>query len=269
MSKSKTLTSNAAPEIRSIFSSNLRQLCDNYGPISQLSSELGINRTQFNRYLSGNSFPRPDVLFRICKFFGLDARILLEPLDSLQVRCSNIMFHSDLEEFFHSATDLASQSLPTGFYKFIRGSFIYDDLFTCGLFKVYQKDGCTFVRGFEPKEVFIKQGLPCSRDRREFRGLFMTHGNGVAMLSSYKMSKTRIFTVLSSAPNVEKQFWFGFAALARDQSPVANRITRFVAEALENDFSEILSVARNQGYIEIDDVPPYHRQLLQLDSPIR
>jgi len=115
MSKSKTLTSNAAPEIRSIFSSNLRQLCDNYGPISQLSSELGINRTQFNRYLSGNSFPRPDVLFRICNFFGLDARILLEPLDSLQVRCSNIMFHSDLEEFFHSATDLASQSLPTGF----------------------------------------------------------------------------------------------------------------------------------------------------------
>jgi hypothetical protein len=41
MSKSKTLTSNAAPEIRSIFSSNLRQLCDNYGPISQLSSDLG------------------------------------------------------------------------------------------------------------------------------------------------------------------------------------------------------------------------------------
>ncbi|MEK9759356.1 MAG: XRE family transcriptional regulator, partial [Paracoccaceae bacterium] len=59
------------------------------------------------------------------------------------------------------------------------------------------------------------------------------------------------------------------AALARDQSPVANRITRFVAEALENDVSTILSVARTQGYIEIDDVPPYHRQLLQLDSPIR
>jgi hypothetical protein len=91
----------------------------------------------------------------------------------------------------------------------------------------------------------------------------------VAMLSSYKMSKTRIFTVLSSAPNVEKQFWFGFAALARDQSPVANRITRFVAEALEHDVSKILSVARNQGYVEIGDVPPYHRQLLQLDSPIR
>jgi len=97
----------------------------------------------------------------------------------------------------------------------------------------------------------------------------MTHGNGVAMLSSYKMLETRIFTVLSPAPNVEKNFWFGYAALARDQSPVANRITRFVAEALEHDVSKILSVARTQGYIEIGDVPPYHRQLLQLDSPIR
>jgi len=38
---------------------------------------------------------------------------------------------------------------------------------------------------------------------------------------------------------------------------------------LEHDVSKILSVARNQGYIEIGDVPPYHRQLLQLDSPIR
>ena len=97
----------------------------------------------------------------------------------------------------------------------------------------------------------------------------MIHGNGVAMLSFYTMSKMRMFTALSPVPNVEKHFWFGNAALARDQSPVANRITRFVAEALENDVSTILSVARTQGYIEIDDVPPYHRQLLQLDSPIR
>ncbi len=97
----------------------------------------------------------------------------------------------------------------------------------------------------------------------------MIHGNGVAMFTFYKMSKMRIFTVLSPAPNVKKHFWFGYAALARDQNPVANRITRFVAEALENDVSTILSVARTQGYIEIDDVPPYHRQLLELDSPIR
>ena len=96
----------------------------------------------------------------------------------------------------------------------------------------------------------------------------MTHGNGVAMLSSSTMSKTRIFTILSPASNAEKHFWFGYAALARDQSPVANRITRFVAEALENDVSTIFGVARTQGYIEIGDVPPYHRQLLQLDSPI-
>ena len=97
----------------------------------------------------------------------------------------------------------------------------------------------------------------------------MTHGNSVAMLSSSKMSKTRIFTVLSPAPNAEKHCWFGYAALARDISPVANRITRFVPEALENDIITIFGVTRTQGYIEIGDVPPYHRQLLQLDSPIR
>ena len=59
----------------------------------------------------------------------------------------------------------------------------------------------------------------------------MIHKNGVAIASFYKMSKMRILTVLSPAPNVEKHFWCVNAALARDQSPVANRISLFIAEA--------------------------------------
>ena len=30
--------------------------------LTELCREIGVNRTQFNRYLSGNAFPRPDVL---------------------------------------------------------------------------------------------------------------------------------------------------------------------------------------------------------------
>ena len=61
-----------------MFGANLRQLAADYPSISDLARQLGINRTQFNRYLSGESFPRPDVLARICRFFEIDARVLLE-----------------------------------------------------------------------------------------------------------------------------------------------------------------------------------------------
>ena len=58
-------------ELRSMFGSNLRSLARTYPSISELSRQLGINRTQFNRYLAGESFPRPDVLARICDFFDV------------------------------------------------------------------------------------------------------------------------------------------------------------------------------------------------------
>ena len=70
-------------ELRSMFGENLRILANDYPSISELSRQLGINRTQFNRYLSGESFPRPDVLWKICDFFEVDARVLLEPVQNI------------------------------------------------------------------------------------------------------------------------------------------------------------------------------------------
>ena len=52
-----------------MFGRNLRLLGQPYASVSALCRELGINRTQFNRYLSGESFPRPDILQRICAYF--------------------------------------------------------------------------------------------------------------------------------------------------------------------------------------------------------
>ena len=71
-------------ELRIMFGANLCSLAKSYPSISELSRQLGINRTQFNRYLSGESFPRPDVLARICAFFDIDARVLLEPVHRIQ-----------------------------------------------------------------------------------------------------------------------------------------------------------------------------------------
>ena len=77
-------TTRSPADLRNMFGENLRVLAKKYPSISELSRRLGINRTQFNRYLSGESFPRPDVLDRICSFFKVDARILLEPGSALE-----------------------------------------------------------------------------------------------------------------------------------------------------------------------------------------
>ncbi|MGR3479965.1 helix-turn-helix domain-containing protein [Salipiger marinus] len=69
-----------------IFGSNLREMIDRKhgGNVSAAARELPVNRTQLNRYLERQSWPRPDVLERICTHFGVDGRVLLQPLKDFE-----------------------------------------------------------------------------------------------------------------------------------------------------------------------------------------
>src|SRR5215475_11734172 len=54
------------------LAANLRLLCSFYGSISTTCKALGVNRSQFNRYLSGATRPSRHLLMRICDFFGVE-----------------------------------------------------------------------------------------------------------------------------------------------------------------------------------------------------
>lgn len=58
------------------FSHNLRSLCADYGSISQICRDIGINRQQFNRYLNGASMPSAHNLRRIARHFDLNEETL-------------------------------------------------------------------------------------------------------------------------------------------------------------------------------------------------
>lgn len=51
---------------------NLRLLCGYRPSISLVARDLGVNRSQLNRYLSGASTPRPPLMRRICDYFGVE-----------------------------------------------------------------------------------------------------------------------------------------------------------------------------------------------------
>ena len=104
-------------ELRAVFGQNLRILCQKHSSISSICRDLGINRTQFNRYLSGESFPLPDVLHKICTFFKTDARILIEPLQQIEARSEGALSHPEMREYFGpKETDLLPEIFPSGFF---------------------------------------------------------------------------------------------------------------------------------------------------------
>ncbi|WP_280564314.1 MULTISPECIES: helix-turn-helix transcriptional regulator [unclassified Chromohalobacter] len=61
------------------FLANLRLLCGYYPSIAEVCRRLHINRSQFNRYLSGRYRPRHAALQRICALFGVEEHELYLP----------------------------------------------------------------------------------------------------------------------------------------------------------------------------------------------
>ncbi len=148
-------------ELRSMFGANLRELAQAYPSISELSRQLGINRTQFNRYLSGESFPRPDVLARICDFFDVDARVLLEPVEQIGDN-SDILNGPVLKDFLGvAARGIPEETFPSGIYRFSRRSFLDQDQYVVGLVRVWRVEKATYVRGLEAR-ASREAGRPCA-----------------------------------------------------------------------------------------------------------
>ena len=261
--------SRSPAELRNMFGANLRVLSRNYASISDLSRRLGINRTQLNRYLSGESFPRPDVLERICSFFDVDARILLEPVESL-TRDRLVLNSPFLTDFLgKAALNLPDELFPTGFYRFSRRNFLDNTLFIVGLIYVFRDGGLTFARGFEPREAMRHQGLSCSARTREFRGYVTRQEEGISLILSRHDAMTCSLHFLSRVPSYENNYWVGYATRTIRESVNSTRVGRVVYEHLGRDTGTVLAAARGAGIRTADDLLPYHKRLLQLDAPFR
>lgn len=266
-----SLSSQSEPaQLRQIFGDNLRVLCAKYPSVSGICRELKINRTQFNRYLSGDSFPRPDILSQICRFFRVDARILLEPINELKAREVDLLNHPILSGFFGSEPIHVEERLfPSGFYRFVRPSFIDDTQFALGLVHVKRASGYTFIRGFEPREALRMQGLSTHPLHREYRGMVMRQEEGIMAIVSHRNSMSCSFNFLSQETSFQSNLWEGYATRTTREKVTGRRATRMVYEYLGRDLSKIMKCARQSGLVSREDIPPFHIRLLRLDQEFR
>ncbi|MFP7673241.1 helix-turn-helix domain-containing protein [Marivita sp. S0852] len=255
-------------ELRDTLGANLRELAKSTASISALCRDLGINRTQFNRYLSGESFPRPDVLFRICKYFNVDARIILEPLSEIGSGARTVLGHPEIADFLAAGvSQLPEQIFPSGFYQFARRSFLDETMFIQGLVYVYRKDDATFIRGFEAKEAMVQQGLPADPKTREFRGILLAQEGGIAGLVSRRNSLTTSFNFLAQIPSFQNNYWVGYTVRTVRENMNGSRVARLVYEYLGSDGAKIRAAARNSGFCCADDLIPFQRTQLRIDEP--
>ncbi len=221
-------------ELRSMFGANLRQLASGYRSVSELCRQLGINRTQFNRYLSGESFPRPDVLDRMCRFFDVDARILLKPLDEIEPTTN----HPASEIFDRFLATGAEKTLPTGFYHAAEASATRGAPAQHRLLFIRRIQHCTLLRSYEP----LSQMPGCSAPMREVQGIVSHIAGQVCALMSRPGAQDCRMMVLTPPPERAPQEWSGYVYRLADGTE--SGVRRLKLRHLGHDLSAALRLAR-------------------------
>lgn len=123
------------------FSENLRNICACRPSISAICRDIGINRQQFERYLTGASVPSPYNLRRICLYFGVEEAHLLGAGTEM-VLAQQVMPPDGPQRLSQALrpeeTELAALRNYLGFYHYYFHTPSWPGQIQCGLLQIYE-----------------------------------------------------------------------------------------------------------------------------------
>ncbi|WP_181178373.1 helix-turn-helix transcriptional regulator [Mesorhizobium sp. B4-1-3] len=151
------------------LSQNLAFLCSYYPSIAAVCRRLQINRQQFNKYLSGQTWPSRRNMRKICDFFGVsEGELLMEHQRfaeivglrrrPLPIQPTDVMAH--VEQLYQHSGDLGRY---VGYYFRYFYSFGYAGKIIKCLVIIYEKDGRYFWRCLERLATVGKQGVKTTK----------------------------------------------------------------------------------------------------------
>ncbi|WP_051390013.1 helix-turn-helix transcriptional regulator [Bradyrhizobium sp. Ec3.3] len=104
----------SASEMQRSFAENLRLACSYAPSVSEVCRRLDINRTQFNRYLRAAARPSPNILNRLCDYFGVEAtEFHLPPTQFARIISLKRRTSKPRPPYADSIDKLRAASLPT------------------------------------------------------------------------------------------------------------------------------------------------------------
>lgn len=269
-------TSNISTHL--IFGKNLRILCARIGTIAEVADRLDINRVQMNRILNGESFPKPGMLRRICDLFGVDARIVLQPLgeiereaEKLQQGVLTIREAVEYAFFEHDFTIPSRQDdsapgyrLPDGIHIIWRPSFTNPAKFLSLLVRVFDVGGRRVIKGYDPPSGDTKRVDLGPLSNREHRGLMVKSNSGLGIVySSAEPMPIMGVDFFSTHTLVGNGFLAGYTIIMYDGSASGRFHLPIILQPLQQTTHHILKAARTTGYCFRSEVPSRYLTYLE------
>lgn len=256
---------NTASTIRLIFARNLRHLGSRYSTTSEFSRQLGIERNKLSRYLDGSSSPPPEVLNIICEHFGVDANILLTPID----KAANEKPRLELDRFLNKQfvgrnLEIDDGRLPNGLYQHWQYSVAREDegLVVADIVRIYRTGDAKLWRSIDPHVVYGFADSFKTRKSREVSGLLFGQSGGFGAIH-FNSGSTHVGLSQFKYGYKANQYIFPGSFLV--PLSVDNGYRKNWPEFLEylgDNSGRILSAARQKGYCKLEEAPVHVSQIL-------
>lgn len=238
-------------ELRMVLSENLKRLSKDAGSISDICRRIGVNRTQFNRYLSGSAFPRPDVLFRICRHFGVDANILLYPIKDKPTPPAA----EPAPWLGTSQRPFDHYLLPDGFYKYWRKSFRQPSRAYQGMALITTRNDAKLWKGYDLHDQPLRPGGSRHARSARYDGRLIQQFDGFTLISRTPYTDVMNMTYFEYGLDGLLDFYSGISFVTRRRMPETNRISTIVMTRLAPRCRDILDCARSCGSMDMDALP--------------
>lgn len=264
-----------ASAVLTIFGTNLRLLTSLRGTQARAAAALDIGRVQFQRYLRGESFPKPHILKRICDYFGVDARImtelLTEPLleDMFQARnpgatfphraawMSALGFAAPEQNYFED-----THRLESGLHAVWTWCPARKDTVVRLLYMISEEGGAKVFRGYIPRDPAVP-GAPLKE--REFRGLCLNMSKGCVFLTFGAQPSQMISTAFVTPTHLSDQHphvFTGTISLNREELPDKPHLSQIVIERVDSTPGELARLAHAGSFFKLDEIPEDFASLL-------
>lgn len=137
--------------LRARFAKNLRRLSSGAESYAAVARAVGINRQQFNDYLTGNNLPNETIIKKLCKHFDVDLSEFFVPDADSKPKGQSANVELELArqvQQFVDAHRSSSEFLPkSGIYKLYFLPPFDFDIVVCSILVVKNHDGiCQFRR---------------------------------------------------------------------------------------------------------------------------
>ncbi|MEL7460334.1 MAG: hypothetical protein AAFX45_02300 [Pseudomonadota bacterium] len=192
--------------------------------VAALCRDLRINRTQFNRYLDGTSFPRPDVLARITHHFNLDARILTTPIDQLDAEAGlSALLANVAPSFARLASGFDHNRMPDGLYRVTLPKLTDPRFVSNQLIQLRTVIPGTVVADWSLPAYYARlTGAELDWSSRRASGIVLQHIDGVSFYFSHPASRI-----------IRKMYFsYGFQGASHIHTGVVTSTTQGTAGAL-------------------------------------